>query len=170
MAGETAEDTRAPAGFDQNLGWALGTLLRAYLKGIENVVAELPGGPRSYQVLSLADSGKCHNQAQMAEHLGIDRTAMTYLLDDLEALRLVSRQPDPVDRRSRRVTLTPKGRKLLNQLSEGVRQVEHHVLGALNAEQSEQVLRGLCQAANGLSHSKSPENPCQVVESLDLKD
>jgi DNA-binding MarR family transcriptional regulator len=143
-------------------------LLRAYLKGVGDVVAELPGGPRAYQVLSLADAGTCHSQAQMADLVGIDRTAMTYLLDDLEALRLLFRQPDPVDRRSRRVVLTPKGKKLLDQLTERVRQVERHVLAGLGAAQAEQLRTTLGQAAQSLANPRAPESACQVVESLDL--
>jgi DNA-binding MarR family transcriptional regulator len=38
---------------------------------------------------------------------------MTYLLDDLEAAKLVERQPDPADRRSRRVVATAHGREVL---------------------------------------------------------
>ncbi|MFG1705110.1 MarR family winged helix-turn-helix transcriptional regulator [Nonomuraea sp. M3C6] len=155
-------------GSDQDLGWALGMLLRAYLKGVGDVVAELPGGPRAYQVLAFAEAGSCQNQAQMADLLGIDRTAMTYLLDDLEALRLLFRHPDPVDRRSRRVVLTPKGKKLLNQLTEQVRQVEQHLLASLGDAQAEQLRITLGLAAQALANPKAPESACQVVESLDL--
>jgi MarR family transcriptional regulator for hemolysin len=42
----------------------------------------------------------------LAQHLGIDRTAMTYLLDDLETAGLIERRPGPADWRARRVVAT----------------------------------------------------------------
>ena len=66
-AADAAAPPRSPGRGD--LGWLLGTLLRAYLKGAADAVAELPGGPRGYQVLSIASGGACRNQAEIAEHL-----------------------------------------------------------------------------------------------------
>ena len=38
------------------------------------------------------------NQGTLGQQLGIDRTVLTYLIDDLESLGLVERRPDPADR------------------------------------------------------------------------
>ena len=35
-----------------DLGWGLGTVFRAYVNAAHAAVADLPGGPRGYQVLS----------------------------------------------------------------------------------------------------------------------
>ena len=58
---------------DADLGWALGVVFRSYIRGVEAVVNDLPGGPRGYQVLAAAAQDLADNQAELATHLGIDR-------------------------------------------------------------------------------------------------
>jgi DNA-binding MarR family transcriptional regulator len=51
--------------------------------------------------------------AAVASLLAMDRTTLTAALKPLERRDLVKVSPDPADRRSRLLTLTPKGRSLL---------------------------------------------------------
>src|SRR5205807_4891274 len=88
------------AAIEADLGWALGVVFRTYLKVATVAMAEVPGGPRGYQVLAAAERGSRNTQLVLAQQLGIDRTVMTYLLDDLEGAGLIQRQPDPADRRA----------------------------------------------------------------------
>ncbi len=87
-----------------DLGWGLGMIFRAYVKAAHAAVTDLPGGPRGYQVLCAAAQGAVNSQLALAQHLGVDRTVMTYLIDDLEAANLIERRPDPADRRARRIS------------------------------------------------------------------
>src|SRR3981081_4926389 len=75
-----------------DLGWGLGVVLRAYAKAARTAVADLPGGPRGYQILSAAAQGAVSSQLALAQHLGVDPTGMTYLIDDLEAAQLIERR------------------------------------------------------------------------------
>ena len=102
-----------PSGVEAELGWALGTVTRAHLRAAQDVVGGLPGGPRGYQVLAAAATGAAGSQLALGRQLGVDRTVMTYLLDELEQAGLVERTPDPTDRRARRITLTEDGRARL---------------------------------------------------------
>jgi DNA-binding MarR family transcriptional regulator len=151
-----------------DFGWALGTLMRAYHRKATDVMADVPGGPRGYQVLSAVASGACGNQAAIAEHLGIDRTVMTYLLDDLESAGLVRRSPDPADRRSRRVTLTAKGVKLHAELRDRVRDAEREVLAELSGDDANALRALLGRAASGFDSSGEAANTCDVAETLAL--
>ena len=66
--------------------------------------------PRAWGVLStLAESGPL-TQIELATTMAIDRTAMVYLLDDLEQRALVERVRSPQDRRAFMIHLTPGGR------------------------------------------------------------
>jgi DNA-binding MarR family transcriptional regulator len=47
----------------------------------------------------------------LAERLGITKQAVSQLVDDLEALGVVERKPDPEDARARRVAFTELGRQ-----------------------------------------------------------
>jgi DNA-binding MarR family transcriptional regulator len=65
--------------------------------------------PRAWGILStLVESGPL-TQIDLARALSIDRTAMVYLLDELEEQGLVERVRNPADRRSFLIHLTPKG-------------------------------------------------------------
>ena len=117
-----------------DLGWGLGVVLRAYATAAHAAVADLPGGPRGYQVLSAAAQGAVSSQLALAQHLGVDRTVMTYLIDDLEAAKLIERRPDPADRRARRVVATQLGTELLATLDERLRAAEAQLLAPLDLE------------------------------------
>jgi DNA-binding MarR family transcriptional regulator len=134
----------SPPDVESDLGWALSTVTRSYLRIAAEAVADLPGGPRGYQVLSTAARGDAGTQLAMAQRLGVDRTVMTYLLDDLEKAGLVERKPDPSDRRARRVLLTEDGTARLCDVERRLRRVEDHVLGPLDPAERD-TLRTLLQ-------------------------
>jgi DNA-binding MarR family transcriptional regulator len=67
---------------------------------------------RGWGVLStLAESGPL-TQIELATTLAIDRTAMVYLLDELERDGLVERVRNPGDRRSFHIHLTDEGQRI----------------------------------------------------------
>src|SRR5437879_11959864 len=68
--------------------------------------------PRAWGVLStLVESGP-QTQIELATATATDRTAMVYLLDELEGRELVERMATPDQRRSYLIHLTQPGRKL----------------------------------------------------------
>jgi DNA-binding MarR family transcriptional regulator len=54
--------------------------------------------------------------AELAAHTGVTRATITGLVDTLERDGLVTRTPDPEDRRMMAVGLTPRGEKLLQKV------------------------------------------------------
>jgi len=155
-APEPHGDTRAPEGtspLGDDLGFALGVVFRAYAKGAQAVIGKIPGGPRGYQILTAAASDEAGSQSSLAQRLGIDRTVMTYLLDDLEKQDLVRREPDPADRRNRHIVATPRGREQLCDAEKQLRLVEDHILGGISAEDAgtlRDLLRRLAERLHGL--------------------
>ena len=168
MAGMETYSGRVDAGGndDVDLGWALGSVTRSYLRAAKKAVAGIPGGPRGYLVLATAGRGEPKSQVALAQHLGIDRTAMTYLLDDLEQAGLVERRPDPTDRRARHVVITQTGRELLNELKRRLRDAEENLLQPLD-EEERRVLRTLLHR---LAISLAPADPCQVMKAIEAQD
>ena len=114
------------------LGWGLAVVFRGYVKAADAVTEGLPGGHRGYQVLSAAARDEPGSQAALAAGLGIDRTVMTYLLDDLAEAGLVERRQDPGDRRTRLVVATDHGRTVLADLDQRFARAEQHILGGLS--------------------------------------
>lgn len=152
-----------PTPVESDLGWALGAVMRSYLRISTAAVADVPGGPRGYQVLSAA-AGEPRSQLALAQQLGVDRTVMTYLLDDLEGAGLVERRPDPADRRARRVVLTEQGNALLCDLERRLSAAEEHLLEPLEPAERD-VLRHLLRrlATDTGSHD---ESACSVVNEV----
>ncbi|MFG2064575.1 MarR family winged helix-turn-helix transcriptional regulator [Micromonospora sp. NPDC048871] len=147
-----------------DLGWMLGVLFRAHLRGAEHTLGDLPGGPRGYQVLVAADREPARNQGAIAEELGIDRTVLTYLIDDLERDGLVARRPDPADRRSRLVVPTEAGRAAARQRREALCQVENRLMAALTEEEGA-TLRALLRRAACAAQAVDPlTDLCAVAE------
>ena len=148
----------------EDLGWGLGVLFRAYIRSVEDAVAALPGGPRGYQVLSAAAQGHVNSQLALAQHLGIDRTVMTYLLDDLERDGLIERQPDPADRRARRIVATVRGADLLSRLEQRLAEAEARLLAPLD-ERDRDAFRSQVRLLAVQANAVDPVgSACQIVE------
>ena len=152
-----------------DLGWGLGTVFRAYVKAAHEAVADLPGGPRGYQILSAAAHGAVGSQLALAQHLGIDRTVMTYLLDDLEAASLIERHPDPADRRARRVVATQKGVELLIQLDQRLREAETNLLIPLGQEERQSFRAQVRLVATRINALDPTENACELAGEVDAE-
>jgi DNA-binding MarR family transcriptional regulator len=157
------ESTPVCGALDGDLGWALGMVFRSYVKTAGTAMADLPGGPRGYQVLAAAARDVLGTQLALAQQMGVDRTVMTYLLDDLEEVGLIERQPDPTDRRVRRIAVTDRGRTRLRQLNERLAQAEEHVLGVLDPA-DRAALRELLRRVATRAAAQDPADPCRVAE------
>ena len=101
----------------EDFGWTLGVLVRNYQNASTAAMGAFPHGARGYQVLVAVASGEQPNQLALAQHLGIDRTVMTYLVDDFVKAGLVERRLNPADRRARMVVATEAGLAMLAELA-----------------------------------------------------
>lgn len=164
MSNESARDDD---GAGENFGWTLGVLIRNYQNATASVTGEFPHGPRGYQVMVAVMGGALHNQLALATHLGIDRTVMTYLIDDFVKAGLVERQLNLADRRARIIVATKKGRVELADLERRVHDAESRVLGALD-QQEQEVFRGLLRriACASPEPDHSDLGACEAVEQL----
>jgi DNA-binding MarR family transcriptional regulator len=149
-----------------DLGWGLGVVLRAYATAAHTAVADLPGGPRGYQILSAAAQGTVSSQLALAQHLGVDRTVMTYLLDDLEAAKLIERRLDPTDRRARRVVATQLGTELLATLNDRLRAAEADVLAPLDREARETFRAQVRLLATRADAPAPASSPCDLAQGV----
>jgi len=150
-----------------DLGWALGVVFRAYRKQADAVVGDVPGGPRGYHVLTAAARPASLRQAAIAHEIGLDRTVMTYLVDELEGAGLLRRQPDPHDRRARLLALTPEGEQCIADVERRLAVVEERLLHVLAAPEQE-TLRCLLQRVARQADAIAPGGDrCQVMTAID---
>lgn len=97
---------------------------------------------RSYTVLALAVSEERLSQRDIAEFLRLDPSQVVALVDDLQARCLVTRDPDPNDRRAKVVVATAAGRRLHAGAEAAANAAERDVLSVLG-EDEQLVLRDL---------------------------
>lgn len=155
----------APIGVQNDLGWALATLFRGYLRAADGVLAGVPGGARGYRVLTSVARDCPTSQLALAQLIGLDRTVVTYLLDDLVAAGMVERTADPADRRTRRVVATPAGQARLTQAEHDLRGVEDHLLRGLTAAEVD-TFRSMLQHC-AMRISTDVANLCTTIEEID---
>jgi DNA-binding MarR family transcriptional regulator len=155
-----------PAGLEENLGWLLAQCFRANLAALDHAVAAIPHAHRGFQALSGAAHCSARNQAELAKQLGVDRTVMVYLIDDLAKAGLVERLPDPADRRSKLIRATPAGVARLTATKAAIEEAEAELLRPLSP--ADQVgLRAMLRAiaAHHIA-SDGPGEPCKLVEQM----
>jgi DNA-binding MarR family transcriptional regulator len=88
--------------------------------------------------------------SDLAARMKVSKQALNYLLGDLERLGYLEREPDPDDRRARRIRLTDRGRALVPVIREAVSQTEREWAASLGEErfaQLRELLVGLNEVA-----------------------
>lgn len=85
-----------------------------------------------WMVLNVLDQKLAGTPASVAENIGVDRSAVTRLLDRLEKKGLVAREHDKLDRRSVNLRLTETGREHMARLNELARVHQEHFLSSLH--------------------------------------
>lgn len=108
---------------------------------------------RRLAVLLLIGSNEPMSQQQAAERLGIDRTTMVAVLDDLEAKGMVTRLPHVEDRRRNVVELTDGGRSTLTQATVAWDAAEQTFLDQLDRHSARQFRDHLRQVAEINDHA-----------------
>jgi DNA-binding MarR family transcriptional regulator len=96
-----------------------------------------------YVVLTALRDEPTRAQATLARVIGADKTRLIPILDELQRRGLISREPDPADRRVHVLGLTPAGRELHATVQAAIRAAEVRLLGRLPAADRQAFLRSL---------------------------
>lgn len=153
----------APPG---DLGWQLGMILRGYQRRLDDAIQGMPEGFRGFQVLSTVVHRDPPNQQALSAHLAIDRTVLTYLLDELVDAGVVERVPAPADRRSRKIVATTEGEKLLASYEQQVEAAESEILTGLDHDDAKQFRALVSQLAMHIHRSDPTSDPCTAIDHL----
>jgi DNA-binding MarR family transcriptional regulator len=100
--------------------------------------------------MSLISANEGCSQADLARELGLDKSAVVSIVDDLEKGGLAVRDRSPEDRRRNLLSLTAKGEETMLAMYEAAVGREHPVRAALTPEEHEQLLSLLDRAYDAL--------------------
>lgn len=117
----------------EDLGALFARVTRRLVEAERPLLAALGLSMWGYIVLSQLAARPAGTQLALARAIGYDKTRLIALLDELERDGLVSRVPDPADRRARTVRLTPAGEARYRAAQAEVWAMEAELLGDLSA-------------------------------------
>ena len=104
---------------------------------------ELTFGVKQVVATALAvidGAGRSLTPSEIGERVLLPSASITSTLDTLERRGWVRRVPNPDDRRSLLIEITPEGRRTADQLLPGIRTLERSVLSALTKSERTQLL------------------------------
>lgn len=138
---------------DQDLAALCARLARRLTGAEEPILAEHGLTMWAYVALSHLAHAPAGTQLALAQAIRYDKTRLIALLDGLEADGLVTRAPDPADRRAKVVSLTPAGAARHAAVRKAIRAMEADVLGALPEAERARLRRALARALAAASAS-----------------
>jgi len=77
------------------------------------------------------DDGTAMTQTELARVMDLGKVTLGGLIDRLESGGLVRRQPDPADRRAKRIVMTQKGSRLLAEIQTVAREVDTSIMAGI---------------------------------------
>jgi MarR family transcriptional regulator for hemolysin len=136
-------------------GQLLFRLWRASHVRVAEVLRSVALTPALFAILNVVGAREGIIQQELGSSLGIDRSTMVSLIDQLEGAGLAERRPSATDRRAREIAITPKGRRLLQRSRRMILETEDEVFAGLSADERSELMR-LLRLALGSAPAQPP--------------
>jgi len=128
-------------GLEGHLGYLARRAQLWIFQDFRKTLAPLDIRPAQYSVLIVIDATPGLTQMALGHALGIERSRLVHLLDDLEQRKFLLRKPSAVDRRSHALHLTPEGRTFLAQVKALAAVHERNVAAKLGPRRHKELLQ-----------------------------
>jgi DNA-binding MarR family transcriptional regulator len=146
-----------PTGRRADLAALIEPIRRALLHTEIEVLGGLGLSMWAYVVLLNLTAKPIRTQAALADAIGADRTRIIAVLDDLQERDLISRRPDPDDRRVRLLALTETGEALRRAAQSAIQRREEGLLSVLAPGVRAGFLTALQQLSNDTALARLDE-------------
>ena len=115
---DRSRDGSGPRTFviEESLGYLVNRAARAFASRLASELRPYDVGIGQWAVLMHLWSNDGMTQAQLARRIAIEQPTMVRTIDRMERDGLVTRSPDPSDRRAIRISLTERGSALRDEL------------------------------------------------------
>ena len=144
QGGRPAGGSPASAGIapptSQSVGFTLSSLGYAVAARFRATLAPLELEPREFALLRTVAAAEGRSQQAVGGLLQIPASRMVAFVDALEARGLLERRHNPLDRRTRELHLTDRGRSLLERALALASDFERELLADLSPQDREQLL------------------------------
>lgn len=141
--GPVSTEPNAAAGLHEILGYLLKHATLKLTALTDAALEPLGIDSKDFGALRVLAHQEATSQLQVAQTLGIDRTTMVALLDVLERKGIITRRPDPADRRRNVVELTEQGMRTYDAAQVAYRKAESAFLASISPNATDQLRRTL---------------------------
>ncbi|MGN9846310.1 MarR family winged helix-turn-helix transcriptional regulator [Nonomuraea sp. H19] len=131
MAVSPASEGSPGSWLHQDLHWLFARLKQGLATAEAAVVREHGMTLWGYTVLMAIVEAPARTQLALAQAVSVDKSKLVIILDELENAGLVSRRPDPADRRARIIEVTAQGSRALKAARSDIEAIEDRLLTGL---------------------------------------
>jgi DNA-binding MarR family transcriptional regulator len=141
------DEIREPEQFRRNVGYAIRRAQMRIYDDFFAALSDLDMTPTRFTLMLLIRENPGIRSVDLARVLGVARSGMVRLIDDLEQRELISRETDQRDRRNQSLALTGQGRRKLSRMEKTVEQHEARMTTGLSKTEREKLLELLWRVA-----------------------
>jgi DNA-binding MarR family transcriptional regulator len=130
-------------------------LQRQLRRTLDATFAEMGLSITQYAALSMVREGRSPSATEIAQRLSVRRQAVSKTIVDLELRGLVQRAPHPTHGRVLELSLTERGRALVQACDQHARQIAQQMLDGVTPEQQSMLIQVLQQCLANLDDEES---------------
>jgi DNA-binding MarR family transcriptional regulator len=134
------DEIRQPTRVSRSIGYAIRRAQMRVYDEFFTQLANLDTTPTRYTLMLLIGENPGIRAVDLARILGVARSRMVKLIDDLESRSLISRQTHHSDRRNQILVLTTQGELKLTQLKQVAERHEAQLTEGLSEDEWERLL------------------------------
>jgi len=155
----TVQDAIQLGRLGETIAYNLRLAQAASFQAFSALTGDLGLRPGWYALLQLIGDNPGVSQTALSLATSRDKSTLTPLLGDLERRGLIRREPDPADRRGRRISLTENGRAKLALLADCAARHDARLNALFAPEQRRQLIVLLQTLTEALGTDSHPSRP-----------
>lgn len=132
-------DTTAPERLRNLPSWLLTQTAHHAHRLVTEGMSEAGARGYHYRLLAALEESGPSSQATLGRRSAIHLSDLVATINELADRDLVSREPDPADRRRNVITITPAGRRQLKRLDKQIARIQDDLLAPLSGPEREQL-------------------------------
>lgn len=146
---------------DRSVGFLIHDVARLMRKHVDRRALRIGLTRAQWSVLAHLRRNEGVNQATLADIMDVEPITLARHIDRLEAAGWVERQPDPKDRRTRRLALTDRARPLIERMRALAAEVKGQALAGFSEQEQELLVDMLIAVKRNLGEALSGDSPAE---------